>query len=184
MPGQPSGRAVCDQLDKKIRAIFAASLWVFPKPPAAIYSRKCVDSPQRVLVCLLQDVFACFVVLLVKVHPNWGDAFLGFVPDKKLFDGHGDILYTGIITRAPYSSRVLTKSCSRRNTGCNCHAARPLSGLLSGYPRPNWRIHTCSTSKPGSSAQRPRVSVTRFIPAKRPPPPDGNMHTYYIPEYL
>jgi metal iron transporter len=40
-------------------------------------------------------VFACFILLLVKVRPNWPDAFLGFVPSKALFDTKTDVLYTG-----------------------------------------------------------------------------------------
>ncbi|KIP11464.1 hypothetical protein PHLGIDRAFT_63938 [Phlebiopsis gigantea 11061_1 CR5-6] len=48
------------------------------------------------IIVLVFAVFACFVVLLVKVHPDWGNAFLGFIPDKELFDGHGNILYTAV----------------------------------------------------------------------------------------
>ena len=40
-------------------------------------------------------MFVCFVVLLVRVGPDWPQTFLGFVPSKALFERKPDALYTG-----------------------------------------------------------------------------------------
>lgn len=40
-------------------------------------------------------VFFCFVVLLVRVGPNWSNVFLGYIPSKALFQTRPDALYTG-----------------------------------------------------------------------------------------
>ena len=42
-------------------------------------------------------VFACFIVLLAKVTPRWGDVFLGYIPSGKLFDTQTDVLYIGAL---------------------------------------------------------------------------------------
>ncbi|EKM60826.1 uncharacterized protein PHACADRAFT_133651 [Phanerochaete carnosa HHB-10118-sp] len=51
---------------------------------------------EATIMLLVLAVFACFVLLLVKVHPNWPQAFLGFVPSAELFDTHTDALYTAV----------------------------------------------------------------------------------------
>ncbi|KAI0343977.1 natural resistance-associated macrophage protein [Trametopsis cervina] len=51
---------------------------------------------EAVIIALVMAVFACFVVLLVKVKPVWSDAFLGYVPSAKLFDTHTNILYIAV----------------------------------------------------------------------------------------
>lgn len=40
-------------------------------------------------------VFICFLVLLVRVGPNWPKAFFGYIPSKALFETKPDALYTG-----------------------------------------------------------------------------------------
>ena len=40
-------------------------------------------------------VFICFLILLVRVSPDWGATFLGFIPSKGLFQTQPDALYTG-----------------------------------------------------------------------------------------
>ena len=53
-------------------------------------------------------MFACFILLIVKVHPDWPQAFLGFVPSAKLFDTRSDTLYTGTNRTAFYRCIELT----------------------------------------------------------------------------
>ncbi|GJE87733.1 NRAMP metal ion transporter [Phanerochaete sordida] len=48
------------------------------------------------IMLLVLAVFACFILLIVKVHPDWPQAFLGFVPSAKLFDTRSDTLYTAV----------------------------------------------------------------------------------------
>ena len=57
----------------------------FPRSPSVIF----------IEVWQVAAVFVCFLVLLVKVNPAWADTFLGYVPDKSLFQRQPDALYTG-----------------------------------------------------------------------------------------
>ncbi|WFD29598.1 Manganese transporter smf1 [Malassezia sp. CBS 17886] len=43
---------------------------------------------------LVMIVLACFIVLLVRVDPNWGDVFYGYVPSSTIIDAQG--LYVSI----------------------------------------------------------------------------------------
>ena len=40
-------------------------------------------------------VFACFVALLVKAEPDWSDVFMGYIPNKALFQSGPNAVYTG-----------------------------------------------------------------------------------------
>lgn len=40
-------------------------------------------------------VFGCFVALLVKAGPVWSQVFMGFLPDKGLFQSDPDAVYAG-----------------------------------------------------------------------------------------
>lgn len=40
-------------------------------------------------------VFGCFVVLLVKVRPDWSQVFKGYIPSSVLFQSEPDAIYTG-----------------------------------------------------------------------------------------
>lgn len=40
-------------------------------------------------------VFGCFIALLVKAEPIWSQVFIGFVPDKGLFQSNPDAVYAG-----------------------------------------------------------------------------------------
>ncbi|KAI0768573.1 natural resistance-associated macrophage protein [Trametes elegans] len=48
------------------------------------------------VMALVAAVFICFLILLVKVSPHWGQAFEGFLPSKKLFQTKPDALYTAV----------------------------------------------------------------------------------------
>ncbi|KAL4243096.1 NRAMP family protein [Abortiporus biennis] len=48
------------------------------------------------VIALVFGVLACFIVLLVKVSPNWPHVFLGYIPSKKLFQTNPDALYTAV----------------------------------------------------------------------------------------
>ncbi|KAF5377515.1 hypothetical protein D9615_005132 [Tricholomella constricta] len=56
--------------------------------------------PVRVFECIIMIfvfvVFACFVVLLVKVKPHWPDVFLGYLPSKRLFQSEPDAVYSAV----------------------------------------------------------------------------------------
>lgn len=53
-------------------------------------------------------MFACFIVLLVQVKPQWSSVFLGYIPSEKLFDTHTDVLYIGIFQKPWLSVWALT----------------------------------------------------------------------------
>ncbi|KAH9853075.1 Nramp-domain-containing protein [Lenzites betulinus] len=48
------------------------------------------------VMTLVAAVFVCFLVLLARVGPNWGQTFLGFIPSKVLFQTKPDALYTAV----------------------------------------------------------------------------------------
>ncbi|KAJ3576131.1 hypothetical protein NP233_g623 [Leucocoprinus birnbaumii] len=49
-----------------------------------------------VIICLVLAVFVCFVILLVKAGPNWGQVFMGYIPDHTLLKSQPDAVYTAI----------------------------------------------------------------------------------------
>ncbi|KAH7927366.1 Nramp-domain-containing protein [Leucogyrophana mollusca] len=49
-----------------------------------------------VIILLVAVVFICFVILLVRVGPNWPEAFLGFIPDAALLQSNPNAVYTAI----------------------------------------------------------------------------------------
>ncbi|KAI0662546.1 natural resistance-associated macrophage protein [Cubamyces menziesii] len=48
------------------------------------------------VMALVAAVFICFLILLVRVSPDWGATFLGFIPSKGLFQTQPDALYTAV----------------------------------------------------------------------------------------
>lgn len=48
-------------------------------------TRKGMFGFELIIVALVLAVFCCFAVLVVKVGPDWGDAFFGYVPSKQVF---------------------------------------------------------------------------------------------------
>ena len=46
-------------------------------------------------------VFACFIALIVKVHPFWPDVFKGYLPSKALVEPSA--LYAGVCSILMYS---------------------------------------------------------------------------------
>ncbi|KAG2117911.1 natural resistance-associated macrophage protein-domain-containing protein [Suillus discolor] len=51
---------------------------------------------ELVIILLVAMVFICFILLLVKVHPDWPQAFLGFVPSSGLFQSQPNAVYAAI----------------------------------------------------------------------------------------
>lgn len=51
---------------------------------------------ELVIIILVAVVFVCFILLLVKVHPNWPQVFLGFVPSAGLLQTRPNAVYTAI----------------------------------------------------------------------------------------
>ncbi|KAJ3882367.1 natural resistance-associated macrophage protein [Lentinula edodes] len=51
---------------------------------------------ELIIMTLVFAVFACFIVLLLRVHPRWAGVFLGYIPDKKLFQSHPNALYAAV----------------------------------------------------------------------------------------
>lgn len=51
---------------------------------------------ELVILILVAIVFVCFILLLVKVHPNWPQVFLGFVPSAGLLQTQPNAVYTAI----------------------------------------------------------------------------------------
>ncbi|KAK0465267.1 smf Mn2+ and Fe2+ transporter [Desarmillaria tabescens] len=49
-----------------------------------------------VVIILVMSVFACFVVLIVKVKPNWPRVFMGYIPSKELFRSDPDAVYSAV----------------------------------------------------------------------------------------
>lgn len=49
-----------------------------------------------VIIILVAIVFVCFILLLVKVHPNWPQVFLGFIPSEGLLQTQPNAVYTAI----------------------------------------------------------------------------------------
>ncbi|KAI0094547.1 Nramp-domain-containing protein [Irpex rosettiformis] len=76
--------------------VTAADVLVFLLIGGPTRGGKPVKVFEAVIIVLVMAVFACFVVLLVKVEPDWGDAFLGYIPSTKLFDTHTDVLYVAV----------------------------------------------------------------------------------------
>lgn len=48
------------------------------------------------VIALVMSVFACFIVLIVKVKPDWPGVFMGYIPSKALFKSDPDAVYSGI----------------------------------------------------------------------------------------
>ncbi|KAF9015016.1 natural resistance-associated macrophage protein-domain-containing protein [Cyathus striatus] len=48
------------------------------------------------IITLVMAVFGCFIALLVKGKPNWGQAFMGFIPSKGLFQSEPNAIYAAI----------------------------------------------------------------------------------------
>ncbi|KAI0076291.1 Nramp-domain-containing protein [Panus rudis PR-1116 ss-1] len=48
------------------------------------------------VIGLVLAVLICFIVLLVRVHPNWPHVFLGYIPNSKLFETNPNALYTAV----------------------------------------------------------------------------------------
>ncbi|KAG1826250.1 natural resistance-associated macrophage protein-domain-containing protein [Suillus subaureus] len=51
---------------------------------------------ELVIIVLVAVVFICFILLLVKVHPDWPQVFLGFVPSAGLLQTDPNAVYTAI----------------------------------------------------------------------------------------
>ncbi|KAG1787861.1 natural resistance-associated macrophage protein-domain-containing protein [Suillus plorans] len=51
---------------------------------------------ELVIILLVAMVFICFILLLVKVHPDWPQVFLGFVPSSGLFQSQPNAIYAAI----------------------------------------------------------------------------------------
>ncbi|KAG0703149.1 natural resistance-associated macrophage protein-domain-containing protein [Suillus ampliporus] len=51
---------------------------------------------ELVIILLVAIVFVCFILLLVKVHPDWQQVFLGFVPSAGLLQQQPNAVYTAI----------------------------------------------------------------------------------------
>lgn len=51
---------------------------------------------ELVIIILVATVFICFILLLVKVHPNWPQVFLGFVPSAGLLQAQPNAVYAAI----------------------------------------------------------------------------------------
>ncbi|KAH7915118.1 natural resistance-associated macrophage protein-domain-containing protein [Hygrophoropsis aurantiaca] len=49
-----------------------------------------------VIILLVAVVFICFIILLIRVSPNWPDVFLGFIPDAGLLQSDPNAVYTAI----------------------------------------------------------------------------------------
>ncbi|KAJ8596811.1 Nramp-domain-containing protein [Rhizopogon salebrosus TDB-379] len=49
-----------------------------------------------VIIVLVAMVLICFIMLLVKVHPNWQQVFLGYVPSEGLLQTQPNAVYTAI----------------------------------------------------------------------------------------
>jgi len=48
------------------------------------------------IIALVFTVFFCFIALLVKADPNWSQAFLGYLPDSRLFQTNPDAIYVAV----------------------------------------------------------------------------------------
>ncbi|KAJ3513552.1 hypothetical protein NLJ89_g2884 [Agrocybe chaxingu] len=48
------------------------------------------------IIGLVFAVFACFIVLIVKVEPDWPKVFMGYIPSKGLFQSEPDAVYTAV----------------------------------------------------------------------------------------
>lgn len=80
-------------------------------------------------------VFICFLVLLVRVGPNWPQAFFGYIPSKALFETEPDALYTGKrYSWVPVTVELNVFFCSCRNSRGHGHATRTVPRVLLGYP--------------------------------------------------
>lgn len=50
---------------------------------------------ELVIGVLVLVVLASFIALLVKVEPNWGDAFFGYIPGPGMIDNGGLFIAVG-----------------------------------------------------------------------------------------
>ncbi|KAI3622271.1 transporter smf2 [Moniliophthora roreri] len=51
---------------------------------------------ELVIIGLVVGVFSCFVVLIVKVKPDWPRVFLGYIPSKNLFQFQPNAVYAAV----------------------------------------------------------------------------------------
>ncbi|KAF5384685.1 hypothetical protein D9757_006220 [Collybiopsis confluens] len=49
-----------------------------------------------IIMALVFTIFACLIVLLVRVHPNWASAFRGYIPSEKLFLTEPNAIYAAV----------------------------------------------------------------------------------------
>ncbi|KAI0815333.1 natural resistance-associated macrophage protein-domain-containing protein [Irpex lacteus] len=76
--------------------VTAADVLVFLVIGGPTRGGKPVKVFEYVIIALVFTVFACFIVLLVQVKPQWSSVFLGYIPSEKLFDTHTDVLYIAV----------------------------------------------------------------------------------------
>lgn len=69
-------------------------------------------------------VLICMVVIITKVHVNWGDAFQGYIPSKYIFSSGGIYTCTMMTFGLGISSLLMVYSHSCGNSWRNGHAAQ------------------------------------------------------------
>lgn len=109
-------------------------------------------------------MFVCFLVLLIKVKPDWGEAFGGYIPSKKLFETKPDALYTGTCRRLPRSYAEFS-FWSDLAVGILGATVMPHALFLGSYLATQDRVSTTAPSLPVSTRSPDHQAInlyTRF----------------------
>ncbi|KAF9056670.1 natural resistance-associated macrophage protein-domain-containing protein [Panaeolus papilionaceus] len=48
------------------------------------------------IIALVLAVFGCFIALLIKAQPDWSEVFMGYIPNKGLFQSEPDAVYAAV----------------------------------------------------------------------------------------
>ncbi|KZP00915.1 natural resistance-associated macrophage protein [Calocera viscosa TUFC12733] len=165
------------------------ALWR-PGPAGSISKAGRAFEAGIILLCL--TVLGCFIVLLVRVGPNWGEAFKGFIPNGAVFEPNGLYISIGILGATVMPHAIFLGSALATQSRAPAHLAQPLPVSNSPIALPALLplVSTAShPESPKSSLARPSLPARikgLFIwdPHMEPSPWRGNNGSTFVHAHL
>ncbi|KAG7450215.1 natural resistance-associated macrophage protein [Guyanagaster necrorhizus] len=128
---------------------------------------------EMVVIVLVVSVFACFIVLIVKVKPDWPGVFMGYIPSKALFKSDPDAVYSAVgilgatvMPHALFLGSFMATQDRRSPALCTDHVAGPelplvnLSSRVSKGIRELFAVSTADKNIHAIEAKRENHSPT------------------------
>lgn len=166
-------------------------------------TRRSMMAFELIIVALVLAVFACFAVLVIKVDPDWGEAFFGYVPSKRVF-GPGLVVHLFqsieslpdhhrryLALSTPLSGSSARQSClSKHNHISSLHAQADQKSICSGaqfriigFRHQHMLINFISCPAALFIGSRlATVDRLGLLPAPPPPPPrSGSRKKWHLP---